>query len=112
MRGDALYDFKRNRRIFRPLGGFAGLGKFRREGYRLKSLRENYPLQIESSLVNSVHPTPPLPRWAATLKFVIPTEAEGPAVSLSATAKVLWANHLRHPFLYLRKLQIPPLRSG
>jgi hypothetical protein len=40
------------------------------------------------SLVNSFRPLPPLPRCAATLEFVIPSEAEGPAVSLSGTAKV------------------------
>jgi hypothetical protein len=28
------------------------------------------------SLCDSVHPSSPLPRWAATLKFVIPTEAD------------------------------------
>ncbi len=65
---------------------------------------------VGSSLFESVHPPPPLPRWAATLKFVVPTVAEGPAVSLSGTGKAPWANRLRVPFPHERKLQIPPLR--
>jgi hypothetical protein len=36
--------------------------------------------------------------------------AEGPAVSLSGTAKAPWADRLRVPFRHERKLQIPPLR--
>ena len=35
---------------------------------------------------------------------------EGPAVSLSGTAKVPFANCFRVPFLHQRKLQVPPLR--
>ena len=64
---------------------------------------------VGTLLSDSVPPPPPLPRWAATLKFVIPTVVEGPAVSLSGTAKVPWANRLRVPFLHQRKLQIPRL---
>jgi len=47
-----------------------------------------------------------------TLHFVIPTGAEGPAVSLSGTAKVPWADRLRVPFFHQRKLQVPPLRCA
>jgi hypothetical protein len=36
-------------------------------------------------------------------------EAEGPAVSLSGTAKVSRANRLRVSFLHQRKLQVPRL---
>ena len=35
---------------------------------------------------------------------------EGPAVSLSGTAKAPWANRLLVPFPHERKLQVPPLR--
>jgi hypothetical protein len=34
-------------------------------------------------LLGSVHPSPPLPRWATAFRLVIPSAAEGPAVPLS-----------------------------
>ena len=41
---------------------------------------------VQISLFDSVHPPPLLPRLAVTLNFVIPTGAEGSALSLSAQA--------------------------
>ncbi len=66
---------------------------------------------------------------SATLPFVIPSEAEGPAVlflhlrplleifstrdllfHFRGQANVPWANRLRAPFSHQRKPQVPPLR--
>jgi hypothetical protein len=49
------------------------------------------------SFFGSVHPPPLMPRWATALNFVIPSEAEGPAVRLSVatTLKALPPNNQR-----------------
>ena len=45
-------------------------------------------------------PSPlPMPQWATALPFVIPSEAEGSAVSFSGTVNLAWANRLGLRFL-------------
>ncbi len=64
-------------------------------------------------LFDSVPPPPPLPRWAATLKFVIPTGAKRRGGTCSFTfghSESAVDESPPVPFPHERKLQVPPLR--
>jgi hypothetical protein len=50
-------------------------------------------LRIACRGINSVHPTPLMPRWATALQLVIPTEADPDFLHHDTTQDHVWAFH-------------------
>jgi hypothetical protein len=78
----------------------------------------SFLIGVGTLLFGSVPPPPPLPRWAATLQFVIPSEAEGSAVLSPAKqlrrVKALKAAELLDGEAHRRSLGCPgfPVKAG